>query len=161
MTSQTAPDPLAKSQLMPLLYAMYAAPVLLVVPLYFTLGVPEGDTPVLAVVVIALWLAGAFLVAETFGYKSAALSPDLESTEAARLAGQRFRSTLMLRLGITESPVIASPACAFVVNNLWVYVFGVVLGLPMMIFVTWPSARTIGKVRDQLEADGARSYLLA
>lgn len=159
MNPTATPDALSKRALLPILYAFYACPVLFLVPLVYSLGTPEEEPPVFAVVIIALWLSGAYLVAETFGYRTAALSKDLPPAEAARLAGQRFRVTLLLRLAVTESPILGALAFSFVFGNIWIYVFAFVLGLPMMAFATWPGTRTIEKARGYLEADGARSYL--
>lgn len=159
MNPTAPPDALSKRQLLPLLYAFYAGPVLFLLPLVFSLGLPDENPPVYAVVVVALWLAGAFLFAETFGYRTTALPTDLPPDEAARLAAQRFRATMLLRLAVTESPILLALAFSFAFDNLWTYVFAFVLGLPMMAFATWPGQRTFEKARGYLEADGGRSYL--
>lgn len=159
MDSADQPEALSRRQLYPLLYAFYGAPCFFVLPLVASLGSPADNPPVFAVVIIALWLAGAFLAAETFGYRTTALPTDLPPEDAARIAAQRFRVTLMMRLAIAESPILVALVFAFVFGNVWIYVFALVLGLPMMIFVSWPGARTVDRVRAYLEAEGARSFL--
>lgn len=150
---------LTRQQLLPLLTAFLGAPVLLLVLLGTVLGMPEGNPPTAWVVVLALALSTSFLLAETIGFRTTALPTELAPEEAARISAGRFRQLLIIRFAIAETPILLGLVFSFAADNLWLYIFGLVLGWPMLAFLTWPSSRNLEKVRRQLESGGARSYL--
>lgn len=118
-----------------------------------------------------LWLVGAQLVAglivhlllEAVGYRVAAIPPGTSAETAGKLSVELANSAMIRRLVLAEAIGIASLAAAFVVTEggLLGYVTGAVVALLLLGWHGWPGERTIGRVQDALERDGAASHLRA
>lgn len=142
----------------PMIYSFLAAPLFLVVPVWF--AVPEMTEPALWIPATVLAAAaGAFVVAETAGFAVAPIPPGTTREDATRLAVAAWRAKLLTRFAVTESVILIGLVLSFVESTRWPFLLGLVVGWPLLAFEILPSARTTGKLRARLERDGASSFL--
>lgn len=118
----------------------------------------EYPAPVTALSLAALAVGG-FLLAELIGYRPApAGAGDPKDVQHASV--QKFRAGMMLRLGLTEAPVVVGLTLSFVLDHgMWPFVIVGAPGLLSMVVHGWPGERSISRYERALERDGQRSYL--
>jgi hypothetical protein len=142
----------------PMIYSLLAAPILLGVPVWFTIS-SLGDPPIwTAVVPLALVVVG-FLLAESVGYAAPALPGETDRPEAMRRAVAIWRSKLMFRFAVTEAPILVGLTMSFVAESRWPFLIGLVAGWPVLAFEILPHRRSIEKLQARLDSDGASSFL--
>ena len=157
MTDPTPPSGVASAKaLRTLAFALVTAPVYVLVAVWFSAPEAEKDLPtVVAAATIAIVLSG-WLLAETIGYRTA----PLDFGDDARVAMQRYQTSMILRFVLTEAPVILGIAAAFALPyGPWPAVVAVLVGLPSMAFHVWPTRRAVSRFAARLEAAGAPSGL--
>lgn len=136
-----------------------SSPPVVLLATVFVLPPGQALSLTTAGIVLALVLAG-FVTAHVVGYTVAPLPPGLDEDEARRRSVAAFQQRMLLRFVVTEAPVIASLALAFVVTQgPWPFALAVIAGLPSMAYHVLVTDRTVQRVQAGLEAGGVRSYL--
>ncbi|MEO7234443.1 MAG: hypothetical protein ABIW80_03615 [Lapillicoccus sp.] len=138
--------------------AVVAALFLMAVALSVVLGF---GAPELWSVVLLLVLGGVVhLALDRIGYGLAPISPTLPADEARSAAVRAFQSSLMRRLALAESVAIIGLVLAFVGGRtVLVYDLGAAVSVLLLGLHVWPSMRTVDRVVEQLERDGAHTGL--
>lgn len=142
--------------------AVITTPLVILLALVFLLqDSSTGSPPAWALAVPVVQAAVVALVVSTVGYRTVAIAPGTREEEARRTSLSAFTATTLVRLVLPESVAIVAVALAFVVEEggLLVYVVGMVLGMVLMIWFGWPGERSITRVQESLEREGARSHL--
>lgn len=163
-TSPSAPDPAGVPRTLRLLVAMFAgALVVLTLLTLLIVSPPEDEAPlwVLLASVVPVALGG--LLAQAFGFRVTPLAAtDAPESWASpsRTALMRLQTSTMVRLALTEAPLLLLFAATIVLPfGPWPLVVALAPGLAVMLLMAWPSRRNVGVVADRLEADGVRSGL--
>jgi hypothetical protein len=141
--------------------ALLAAPVLIVVAMWFLLGDTLTDpTPwpfVIAVVVIGV--VGE-LVLRTFGYRTVLLPTGLSRADAMARSRLSYQAALFRRMSVAELPLLISLALAFVTyGGFYLVLFGAAVTLNLLVVHVWPTERSVDRTAASLELGGARSHL--
>ena len=136
------------------------APVVMLVAVLVVVP-PDGTEPSLPVLLGVLALVGlGFLLAQGIGYRVPALPAGLDEAEARRRSLVAFQTRQLVRVALTEIPVVVAVALTFVLDEgPWPMVVATVAGVPAMLYHLLPSRRVVDRVRLGLESGGARSYL--
>jgi hypothetical protein len=135
-------------------------PLVVLVAVLVVLPPDSGElTLPVAAAVLALVAAG-FVVAQTVGYRAAALPPGLDEADARHRSLAAYQQAMILRFVVTEVPVIVSLALAFSIDQgPWPFVLAVVAGVPSILFHVLVRRSGVDRVRSALESGGARSHL--
>lgn len=157
-TPARRPNTAAIQTLKILVGSVVGALFLMAVALSFVLGF--GAPPLWAVVVLLALGVLAHLVMESRGYRAAPVPLSLDR-DAARAAGMAaFRSTLVMRLAISESVAFIGLVLAFAAGKtVLIYDVGAAVTVLLMALHVWPSLRTVDRVVANLEKDGADTGL--
>ena len=138
--------------------AVVAALFLMAVALSFVLGFTAP--PLWAVVLLLVLGAVVHLALDRVGYRLEPISPTLPAEEARTAAVRAFQGSLMRRLALAESVAIIGLVVAFVGGRtVLVYDLGAALSVLLLALHVWPSMRTVDRVVEQLDRDGARTGL--
>jgi hypothetical protein len=140
-------------------YVLCASPLIVLLAIVFTLA-PEDPLSLPVAGIVLVLVAAGFVLAQVVGYTVAPLQAGLDEDEARRRSVQAYQERMILRFVLTEAPVIASLALAFVVGQgPWPFALAVLLGVPSMAYHVLVSARAVQRVQAGLEAGGVRSHL--
>ncbi len=139
--------------------AVVAALFLMAVALTFVLGF--GPPPIGTVVILLVLGVLAHVLIENVGYRAAALPLDLDATTARSRAVAVFRTTLMMRLAMSESVAFFGLVFAFVGRTVLTYDLGAAISVLLLALHVWPSRRSVDRVVANLEKDGAQTGLSA
>lgn len=161
MTTPPTPGPVAPiASLRILAGSLCAAPAIILLAMYFVLGVePDAFSPPVWAPVVPLAL-GVVLgaTAVTVGFRAAPVHPSTPPQEAAATGAQTFQSLMILRFALCEAPMIVGLAVGFVVSEggFLVVLVGCLVTLALLLALTLPSGWQVDRVQAALEADGAR-----
>lgn len=129
--------------------------------MYFVGGVRELPSLTAAAVLFVLNLL-AFALAQAVGYRTVAIAPGTDPTQAHKTTVSAFYLGTLLRLAITATPVFFSLVAAFVSDSpVWTYWFGAVWAALSMLWHGWPRAAAIRTTERSLDRAGGRSGLAA
>lgn len=161
MTSPTGPPRSAGTlqRLRVLAGAQLAAPFAIGLAMAFVLGF-DADYPATttALALAAVAVAG-FLLAQLIGYRCAPATGG-DPADVQQTSVLRFQTGMILRLALTEAPVIIGLVASFVLDHgLWPYVIAATPGVLAMYLHVWPGERIIARYEQELERDGHPSYL--
>lgn len=129
--------------------AFLAAPVLVLVAMWFVLGETLTDpTPWPFVIgLVALTVIGDGVL-RIFGYRTVILPRGLSKADA------------MARSRLSDLPMLLSLALAFLTpGGFYLVLFGCALTLNLLVVHVWPTQRSVERTIDSLELDGTRSHL--
>lgn len=141
--------------------AFLAAPVLVLVAMWFVLGDTLTDpTPwpfVIGLVVLTVIGDG---VLRIFGYRTVMLPRGLSRKDAMARSRLSYQAALFRRMTIADLPMLLSLALAFLTpGGFYLVLFGCALTLNLLVVHVWPTQRSIDRTIDSLELDGAQSHL--
>jgi hypothetical protein len=141
--------------------ALLAAPVIIVVAMWFVLGHTLTDpTPwpfVIAVVAIGL-VGGAVL--RTYGYRTVVLPRGLSAEETLARSRLSYQAALFRRMSVAELPLLIALALSFVTyGGFYLVLFGAAMTLNLLVVHVWPTQRSVDRTAASLELDGADSRL--
>ncbi len=128
--------------------------------LYFFLPLREAPPLWVPVALVAAGIA-VHLALEAIGYRVEALTPGLTRDEAAAAGRERWQTSMVMRLGISESFAIVATVVAVVMprEGFLIYVCAAVVALVLLAVHAWPWSRPVIKTAEALEAAGQQSYL--
>ncbi|AKU16285.1 hypothetical protein VV02_11115 [Luteipulveratus mongoliensis] len=139
--------------------AILLAPLVIAVVLVVSLGVdaPPSWTYAVGPVLAAV----GFGLATVAGYRVTAAEAGLEPQRAARRSETDFRLTHMLRIAMTEAPMLLTMVVCFAVEptSSLAFLVGLPFVLASMWWHVWPGDALISRVQAALERTGAPSYL--
>ncbi|MGJ9413192.1 hypothetical protein ACHAAC_10840 [Aeromicrobium sp. CF4.19] len=162
-TPAASPEAAARSiRVLVLSFAGAMAIVAVIAPVLLPPG--EADQPPLLLLAgfAAVPLVSLALV-HLIGYRADPLDRndvvrDVADVQAASL--RRFLPGHMLRMALAEAPLIALLALGFTLPyGPWPVLAAAGPAIAVLFFIAWPGRRTVRRVADQLEANGARSHL--
>lgn len=141
--------------------ALLAAPVLVLVAMWFVLGATLTDpTPwpfVIGLVVLTVIGDG---VLRVFGYRTVMLPRGLSKADAMARSRLSYQAALFRRMTIAELPMLLSLALAFLTpGGFYLVLFGCALTLNLLVVHVWPTQRSVDRTIDSLELDGTQSHL--
>ncbi len=141
--------------------ALLAAPVIVLVVMWFVLGDTLTDpTPWPFVIGIVILSVIGELVLRTVGYRTVVLPRGLTKADAMARSRLSYQTALFRRMTIAELPMIISLALAFLTpGGYYLVLFGAALTLNLLVVHVWPSERSVDKTIASLELDGTRSHL--
>jgi hypothetical protein len=141
--------------------ALLAAPVIVLVAMWFVLGDTLTDpTPWPFVIGIVILSVIGDLVLRTVGYRTVVLPRGLTKADAMAQSRLSYQAALFRRMTIAELPMIISLALAFLTpGGYYLVLFGAALTLNLLVVHVWPSERSIDKTIASLELAGTRSHL--
>lgn len=160
MSSLTPPGGQLR-QLRLMVAALLAAPVIVVVAMWFVLGHTLTDpTPwPFVIAVVAVGLVGE-LVLRTYGYRTVILPRGLSRSEAIARSRLSYQAALFRRTSIAELPMLIALALAFVTyGGFYLVLFGAAVTLNLLAVHVWPSERSVDRTMVSLELDGSPSHL--
>lgn len=161
MSSSTSSGPGSLRQLRVMVGALLAAPLLIVVAMWFVLGETLTDpTPwPFVIAVVAVGLVGDMVI-RTFGYRTVVLPRGLSRADAMARSRLSYQAALFRRMTIAELPMLIALALAFVTyGGFYLVMFGAAMTLNLLAFHVWPSERSVDRTVASLELDGAHSHL--
>ncbi len=159
----TPPTPAANHlrQLRFMVGALLAAPVFIVVAMWFVLGDTLTDpTPwPFVIAVVALGLVGE-VVLRTFGYRTVILPRGLSAADTLARSRLSYQAALFRRMSVAELPMVISLALSFVTyGGFYLVLFGAAITLNLLVVHVWPSQRSVDRTMASLELGGAPSRL--
>lgn len=90
------------------------------------------------------------------------LEPSVTGDEALAAAVNAYRTSMILRFALTESPLIALIAVVFVLEyGLWPVIVALPVGLVIVAASIYPTRTNLQRVQDRLESRGARTGFVA
>lgn len=141
--------------------ALLAAPVLIVIAMWFVLGHTLTDpTPwPFVIAVVAIGLVGE-LVLRTFGYRTVVLPRGLSAADTMARSRLSYQAALFRRMSVAELPLLIALALSFVTyGGFYLVLFGAAITLNLLVVHVWPSQRSVDRTAASLELDGADSRL--
>ena len=162
-SSSTAPASGANHlrQLRVMVGALLAAPVIIVVAMWFVLGDTLTDpTPwPFVIAVVALGLVGE-VVLRTFGYRTVVLPRGLSAADTIARSRLSYQAALFRRMSVAELPMLIALALSFVTyGGFYLVLFGAAVTLNLLVVHVWPSQRSVDRTMVSLELGGAPSRL--
>ena len=159
----TPPGPGANHlrQLRVMVGALLAAPVVIVVAMWFVLGHTLTDpTPwPFVIAVVVLGLVGE-VVLRTFGYRTVVLPRGLSSADTMARSRLSYQAALFRRMSVAELPMLIALALSFVTyGGFYLVLFGAAVTLNLLVVHVWPSQRSVDRTAASRELDGADSHL--
>jgi hypothetical protein len=127
--------------------ALLAAPVIVLVAMWFALGDTLTDpTPWPFVIGIVILSVIGDLVLRTVGYRTVVLPRGLTKADAMAQSRLSYQAALFRRMTIAELPMIISLALAFLTpGGYYLVLFGAALTLNLLVVHVWPSERSVDK----------------
>lgn len=141
--------------------ALLAAPLVIVVAMWFVLGDTLTDpTPwPFVIAVVALGLVGE-LVLRTFGYRTLVLPRGLSAADTMARSRLSYQAALFRRMSVAELPLLIALALSFVTyGGFYLVLFGAAMTLNLLVVHVWPSQRSVDRTAASLELGGADSRL--
>ena len=141
--------------------ALLAAPVIIVIAMWFVLGHTLTDpTPwPFVVAIVAVGLVGE-VVLRTFGYRTVVLPRGLSREETIARSRLSYQAALVRRMSVAELPLLIALALSFVTyGGFYLVLFGAAITLNLLVAHVWPSQRSVDRTAASLELDGANSRL--
>lgn len=141
--------------------ALLAAPLIIVVAMWFVLGHTLTDpTPwPFVIAVVAIGLVGE-LVLRTFGYRTVVLPRGLSAADTMARSRLSYQAALFRRMSVAELPLLIALALSFVTyGGFYLVLFGAAITLNLLVVHVWPSQRSVDRTAASLELDGADSRL--
>jgi hypothetical protein len=141
--------------------ALLAAPLVIVVAMWFVLGDTLTDpTPwPFVIAVVALGLVGE-LVLRTFGYRTVVLPRGLSAADTMARSRLSYQAALFRRMSVAELPLLIALALSFVTyGGFYLVLFGAAMTLNLLVVHVWPSQRSVDRTAASLELGGADSRL--
>jgi hypothetical protein len=141
--------------------ALLAAPLVIVVAMWFVLGDTLTDpTPwPFVIAVVALGLVGE-LVLRTFGYRTVVLPRGLSAADTMARSRLSYQAALFRRMSVAELPLLIALALSFVTyGGFYLVLFGAAMTLNLLVVHVWPSRRSVDRTAASLELGGADSRL--
>jgi hypothetical protein len=159
MASLGRGHPLAVMRLMALTFV--AAPLLITIVVVLTVPITEalGTNTVLTGVAMAAPVVFALVAVMVAARFPRALDPMAAPDESGARAVAAFRQGVMSRFVFAEAPVLVGLAMCYVVSNPLPYAVGLVVGMPLLIWMVLPTRGMIERARRRLERAGAVSHL--
>jgi len=148
-------------QLRVMVAALLAAPLAILVAMWFVLGHTLTDpTPwpfVIAVVLVGL-VGEAVL--RTFGYRTVVLPRGLSTADTIARSRLSYQAALFRRMSVAELPLLIALALSFVTyGGFYLVLFGAAVTLNLLVVHVWPSERSVDRTAASLELGGANSRL--
>ena len=141
--------------------ALLAAPLLILVAMWFVLGHTLTDpTPwPFVIAVVAVGLVGE-LVLRTYGYRTVVLPRGLSPEETIARSRLSYQAALFRRMSVAELPLLIALALSFVTyGGFYLVLFGAAVTLNLLVVHVWPSQRSVDRTAASLELGGATSRL--
>ena len=141
--------------------ALIAAPLVIVVAMWFVLGHTLTDpTPwPFVIAVVAIGLIGE-VVLRTYGYRTVVLPRGLSPEETIARSRLSYQAALFRRMSVAELPLLIALAMSFVTyGGFYLVLFGAAVTLNLLVVHVWPTQRSVDRTAASLELGGARSHL--
>lgn len=161
MSSTPSPGANHLRQLRIMVGALIAAPLVIVVAMWFVLGHTLTDpTPwPFVIAVVAVGLVGE-LVLRTYGYRTVVLPRGLSREETIARSRLSYQAALFRRMSVAELPLLIALALSFVTyGGFYLVLFGAAVTLNLLVVHVWPSRRSVDRTMVSLELGGASSRL--
>lgn len=161
MSSTPSPGANHLRQLRIMVGALIAAPLFILVAMWFVLGHTLTDpTPwPFVIAVVAIGLIGE-LVLRTYGYRTVVLPRCLSPEETLARSRLSYQAALFRRMSIAELPLLIALALSFVTyGGFYLVLFGAAVTLNLLVVHVWPTQRSVDRTAASLELNGANSRL--